>query len=348
MNTLDLIAQRAKVSPGTVSRILNGKIRGAYAKTAPRVELVQRLARELNYRPHAAAKAMATARTGHVGVLVRNAHDNPLNNLALYETILGINDRLEEAGIILSVISLDDLRHEQPSSDSRAFRERMLEGMIITDVHPEAVYRMVADLVPCCLWLDSNHWQDTGCLRRDEERAGYLAAKALADGGATEVLWIVHHSADGIYHYSETERQRGAERACRESGARLLRLRCQPHEKLPAGLWDRLAAGSGLAASYFAIAQRIANLAAERGLRAGVDYPLACCDGDQVALQAWPELSRVAADRFGLGRRAADMLLAQMAGADAGCPSAIHPGTWIPGATASRRAAGASTRSESP
>lgn len=334
MNTLDEIARRANVSPGTVSRILNGKIRGAYSKTATRVELVQRLAKELNYRPSAAARAMATRRTGQIGVLVRNAHDNPLNNLQLYETILGINDRLEETGRILSLVSLDDFRHGDPSSESRVFRERVLEGMIVCDVHPHEVYQVAADMVRHCLWMDSNHWQPERCLRRDEEDAGYCCAKALADGGADEILWIRHHSGDGVYHYSETERLRGVERALAGRQTRLRILACRPDEALPAELLPRLAAGAGLVASYYLMAQRIANLAAGQGLRPGVDYLVACCDGDHGALLGWPDLSRVCIDRFAMGRQAADMLLSMM-GADAdAAPSRLVRGTWFEGATA--------------
>ena len=63
--TLEQIAQRAGVASRTVSDALKGQGRVA----ASTRENVLRIARELNYVPNAAARALATGRTGTIAVL---------------------------------------------------------------------------------------------------------------------------------------------------------------------------------------------------------------------------------------------------------------------------------------
>lgn len=70
MATLKQIAERAGVSVRTVSVILNGKA-VEQKLSAKQVENVTRIAREMNYRPNALARAVRVRRTFQIGVLVR-------------------------------------------------------------------------------------------------------------------------------------------------------------------------------------------------------------------------------------------------------------------------------------
>jgi len=67
MTTIQQVAERAGVSPSTVSRVLNGKASHLVSQaTRERVELA---ASELGYQPSAAARAMVTGRTEVVAIV---------------------------------------------------------------------------------------------------------------------------------------------------------------------------------------------------------------------------------------------------------------------------------------
>jgi DNA-binding LacI/PurR family transcriptional regulator len=66
--TINEIARKAKVSASTVSRVLNART-GAVPISKKTQERVRRIARELNYFPNAAARALTTRRTHTIAML---------------------------------------------------------------------------------------------------------------------------------------------------------------------------------------------------------------------------------------------------------------------------------------
>src|SRR5271154_5907221 len=60
--TLEDVAARAGVSPGTVSRVLNGKNKENRPAIAKRSERIRRIALQLGYRPNAAARSISRGR----------------------------------------------------------------------------------------------------------------------------------------------------------------------------------------------------------------------------------------------------------------------------------------------
>jgi DNA-binding LacI/PurR family transcriptional regulator len=65
------VARAARVSPSTVSLVLNNRNAGI-AFSAATVERVRAAAADLNYRPNAAARSLRTSRTMTVGVIMRD------------------------------------------------------------------------------------------------------------------------------------------------------------------------------------------------------------------------------------------------------------------------------------
>ena len=66
-STLGMVAERAGVSPSTVSRILNGTAKVSAEKQA----LVKAVIEELGFRPDPAARSLAGGRTMSIGVLTQ-------------------------------------------------------------------------------------------------------------------------------------------------------------------------------------------------------------------------------------------------------------------------------------
>ncbi len=132
MATLKQIAERAGVSVRTVSVILNGKAAQQKLSTK-QVENVTRIAREMNYRPNALARAVRVKRTFQIGVLVRelsNPHTGQIieaieRNLIArqFKMLLGLtNGRLEIAkaylgdfshGMVDGILNMDPVVTEQ-------------------------------------------------------------------------------------------------------------------------------------------------------------------------------------------------------------------------------------------
>src|ERR671921_1988557 len=83
--TITELARASGVSVGTVSRALNG-----YADVRPETrERIVRLARELDYTPAAAARALSTQRSHVVGVFLDTGEGHPDVQHPFFHEVLG-------------------------------------------------------------------------------------------------------------------------------------------------------------------------------------------------------------------------------------------------------------------
>ncbi|GAA2786267.1 LacI family DNA-binding transcriptional regulator [Crossiella cryophila] len=98
--TLDAVAQRAGVSTGTVSRVLNN----AQHVSQKARQAVERAIEELGYVPNTAARSLAARRRGAV-VLAISSEDPALTaNLFFAEVITGVNAVIEETDLQLLLV----------------------------------------------------------------------------------------------------------------------------------------------------------------------------------------------------------------------------------------------------
>jgi len=117
--TLASVAERAGVSPITVSRVL--RLPGLVAaRTRERVEAAMR---ELGYVPNLVAGSLASARTNSVGVLVPT-----IANSIFADTVQGLSDELEPLGyaVILAQSRYNDAREDRILSALLARRPEAL------------------------------------------------------------------------------------------------------------------------------------------------------------------------------------------------------------------------------
>jgi len=328
MATLKDISTRAGVSTFTVSKVLSGK--GVSARISPaRCTQIKRIARELDYRPHAGAKAMRSGRVGQIGVVLHQRADDPFRYLAGFEYVLGLNLRLEAAGFTVALLRIGDLECE---AEPRVLREHLVDGLVVIDALPAVVEKRIAKLGPPTIWLDAGVWRTQGCLRRDETLAGRLAAEALLAAGCRQMVWCGPQPRAGD-HYSLHERYAGAAAAVSAAGHKL---RCsgyfQAHDLIDPHRW--LTPGVGVIAYDTLHVRWLAQVAAELALRPGHEFALTCCDDTHEVSVTWPQLSRARIDRFALGGTAADLLLDRLADSKAKMPSQRAAVAWIAGSTA--------------
>lgn len=119
--TLEQVAERAGVSPSTVSRILNGTAVVSPVKKAA----VEAAIRELGFRPNPVARGLAGGRTMSIGV-VTQIISSPFYG----EALLGIERELEQAGYVPLFAS----GHWHEADERKAMQTllaRRVDGLIV-------------------------------------------------------------------------------------------------------------------------------------------------------------------------------------------------------------------------
>jgi len=119
--TIQMVADRARVSPKTVSRVINNE-RGVRGETRDRIlEAI----RQLDYQPNINARGLAGARSFLIGLF----YDKPGDYLNEFQT--GAVQRCRESDLHLMVQPLDIASKEMTRDVSTLVRQLRLEGAIL-------------------------------------------------------------------------------------------------------------------------------------------------------------------------------------------------------------------------
>ena len=139
--TIRDVAARAGVSSATVSYVINDK-GGVGVETAERVRAA---AAELDFKPNAAARSLATRRTGLVGVVLGNGCGHPGLTLTFFGPVLeAISRRLPERGYEALLVGPADV--EVPGR---------VDGAILVGVgEDDPIMRELAEAEVPCVGVD--------------------------------------------------------------------------------------------------------------------------------------------------------------------------------------------------
>jgi len=124
---LEEIGRRAGVSRSTVSRVINGAP-NVSADARQRVEVV---VAETGYRPHAAARSLASNRNGIVGLIIANSVETVFDDPYFGRLILGVTRTTNDLGTTLTLF----LFREESEADSiypRVANRGLVDGVIVT------------------------------------------------------------------------------------------------------------------------------------------------------------------------------------------------------------------------
>jgi DNA-binding LacI/PurR family transcriptional regulator len=208
MPTVSDVARLAAVSPGVVSRLLNGdqtlRIR---EETKTRVLAA---ARELDYAPNYAARALRKARSGLIAIGVHDA-TNPI-----YSAIIeGAQSAATEAGYALMLADVDALAH-----DDAAFRRIItggaIDGLLLQRAGTRSdtlIEKIASGSVPTVL-LNDHTRGSIGSIAVDDYAAAHLATTHLVELGHRRIALL---QVDGPKSRTD-RRRRGWEDALREAG----------------------------------------------------------------------------------------------------------------------------------
>lgn len=298
------MAKKAGVSQTTVSLVLSGKGPGRVSEATQ--DAVRAAAKELGYRPNAAARALRSGTASAVGLVVRD-----VTHPFFGRTLRGAQKAAREAGHVVVLID-DDNGAEGKGSAAAALAEGTIDGFLFFAAkvpralrepgsRPVVIVEFEQPRIPF-VRLDSETGADAA-LRHLQERGhreiGYLRARA---GGQTferrHARWAAHLGRLDIDPDAMVVGEAGfeAESAIAE-GRRLLQRPGRPS----AFLADDDLLASGLAAA-----------ARSLGLRVPEDVAIVGFDDLDVARLL--DLTTVRFDPEALGAAAFGLLLARLQG----------------------------------
>lgn len=302
--TISDVAALAGVSVGTASKALNG--RGSLRDETRR--RVQEAAERLGFQANAAARALNTGRTYTVGMITTDS----IGRFSI-PLMLGAEDALGAGQMsVLLCDARDDPIREQYYL--RALLNRRVDGIIVTGRRTQSRAPLGTDLpVPVVYAFISS--SDLGdCSVVPDEAGG--ARKAIEHLLAIGRRRIAHITGPD-HHHSALVRASATSSVLAESGLALARPAMFGEWSEP---WGRQAAGmlvsegTGFDAVFCGsdqIARGVADTLRGLGRRIPDDVALVGFDNWDVMVSACqPPLTSVDMDLDGLGRAAADLLLA--------------------------------------
>ena len=307
VTTIRDIAQRAGVSPSTVSRVLSGTIPVAASKRAAVLAAVE----ALQYRPNLVAQGLARGRSRAIGVLVQE-----ISNLFYGRVLGGIEHSLRGTGYYPVFVSTG-----QPDDSAWAldlFQSYPVDALaIVGGWTPEEALRRAAERVPIVAIGRTIAGLEERCVKVANEEGALAAVRYLIGLGHRRILHIT-----GLpWHRDSIDRRTGYERALADAGIpidpRLIVPGDFEEESAVAGVTG-LVADSVDFTAVFASNDQMARGAGLALLRAGRAIPrdvsIVGFDDDSPSAYTWPPLTTVRQPTAAMGSAAIRALLDDLDG----------------------------------
>ncbi|MCO5997287.1 LacI family DNA-binding transcriptional regulator [Actinoallomurus rhizosphaericola] len=297
------VAQRAGVSPGTVSNVLNRPERVA-ATTRARV---QQAIRELGFVRNGSAATLRAGQSRAIGLVVLD-----VGNPFFVEVARGVEDVVSDRDHAVILCNSG----ESPGREARNLRvlaEQRVRGVLITPADEDLSH--LEDLRErgiAVVLVDHSAAGDMCSVSVDDVAGGDLAVTHLLDRGAEHLAYVT--GPLGIRQCAE--RRKGARRALRTAGlpARVLEDIVVPEMNAGGGALaaEKLLAG-GLPDAIFCandlLALGVLRALAQAGVRVPDDVALIGYDDIEFSSAAAVPLSSIRQPTYQLGKIATELLL---------------------------------------
>ncbi len=331
VQTLEMVAREAGVSPSTVSRILNGTA----VVSGLKKQAVDDAIAKLGFVPNPMARGLAGGRTLSIGVITQ-AIDSPFYGAALR----GIEDELDPLGYSPLFVS----GHWNAAAESRCIdvlRSRRVDGIIVlTGRLTDHALEMCAKSLPVVVTGRTLAAPGLFSLHFDNFEGGRLATRHLIELGHRRIAFI----AGDQDHPDANERLRGYRAALDAAGIPFEPALVVPgeyHEVSGMMAVNRLLEGHQRFTAIFAANDQMAFGASlglqRRSLRVPEDVSLVGFDDLPTSVYAIPPLSTVHQPAYELGRLAASAMLQLLAGE---VPRVVMPAPLLITRESSRRRPG--------
>lgn len=303
--TIDDVAALAKVSPMTVSRVVNGhsKVRDATR------ERVMEAVRELGYIPNLAASSLAAAQDARIALI----YTNP-SAAYLRELLLGA---LRGAARTAAQLVIEDWDELDAGGDRKAARAlaKSVSGVILPPPLCESkvvIEELVEAGVPVVAIASGRFNHEISSVRIDDFLASKEVTEHLIRMGHTRIAFIKGHpnqtaSARRFEGYQSALKEAGiaADAALVQQGFFTYRSGLDAVEKLlslkqpPTAIF---ASNDDMASAAISVAHR-------RGLDVPRDISIVGFDDTSAATTVWPEISTVRQPIASMADSAIDILL---------------------------------------
>lgn len=309
--TIKDVAERAKVSLKTVSRVINDEP-SVQARTR---EKVLKAITELDYRPDLAARNLRSAGSYVIGLV----YDNP-NSYYVIAVQNGVLSACREAGFGLQIHPCQSGAPRLVDELRDLVRDSRLAGLLLAppmSERVELIRRLAADGVKFVRIISAAEDPADGypCVYVDDRDAAYDITEHLIQLGHRRIGFIW----GGKSHGSSTERFQGYERALKDYGMPLDRHLVVDGDysfedgfrgarKLFA-LRDRPTAIFG---SNDEIAAGVLAAAKSSGMHVPYDLSIAGFEDSPFSKQSWPALTTARQATEDIARHAAQLLIAQL------------------------------------
>jgi LacI family transcriptional regulator, galactose operon repressor len=315
--TLAEVARLARVSPTTASFVLSG--RGAEMRISQEVEQrVLKIADEVQYRPNIVSVGLRTGTTRTIGFV----SDTVATSRFAGDLIKGALEAARERGVMLSIGETEG-DPELERLVVHAMLDRQVDGIILASMLtlavevPQGLTTAPAVLLnalpkrPCRL----------PSVLPDETEAGRTAARVLLEAGHGKRIHLIGAGpgagdipAGGV---AAAERLAGITETLAEAGTAVasgtLCAEWEPAEGLAA---TRALLGKELPSALICFNDRLAlgayHALEDAGLKVPTDVSVVSFDDDAIASWTRPGLTTVAIPHYDLGRRAVEVLFAEI------------------------------------
>jgi DNA-binding LacI/PurR family transcriptional regulator len=184
--TIKDIALAAKVSPMTVSNVINGRAAKASAET---VERINSVIRELGYTPNLSARALVSNASRMVGVLIPFTETQNallLDNPFYAEIVSGIEMALRAEGFYMMLSGVGER-----GTKLDALSSWNMDALIVLGVYREALFEQLKSRdLPTLLidsYIDDDHFYH---LSIDDEQAAFDATSHLIAQGHRDIAVV--------------------------------------------------------------------------------------------------------------------------------------------------------------
>ncbi|MGI8330876.1 LacI family DNA-binding transcriptional regulator [Actinomadura scrupuli] len=295
------VAQRAGVSPGTVSNVLNRPERVA---AATRVRVLDAI-RELGFVRNASASSLRAGQSRTVGLMILD-----LGNPFFTDMARGVEDALSERGYAVILCSSNTSR-ERERRNLLMLAEQQVRGVLVTPVSDDpAPLDVLRERGVATVMLDHPATQSDQCsVTVDDVAGGRLAMGHLLENGARDVAYV----SGQLSIRQCMDRLTGARQAVAAVGTGTLREIVVPAMTARAGQEAAETLLGELPEAIFCandlLALGMLRTLIQRDVRVPKDVALIGYDDIEFTAAAAVPLSSIRQPTYQLGRIAAELLL---------------------------------------
>ena len=301
--TIEDIAEKAGVSPSTVSRVLRGDVKGAQHRSAKKSADILRIAKELDYHPSWRARSFSRGRTHSIGLLFSDPiwiFEDPMNQLAISFT-----ESLKSHEYDLRLIPADS-----PGGWEQYVMGGAVDGLVLMQHTPQRAREAIERSGLPAVLLGERSDSLAPHVVPDDYGGAYSATKHLLGLGHKRIVFYVDTQIRP--HHSVGDRLAGFETAVEEAGL------SDQADSWTLSADEAIArllepdAPTAMLGYCHVEAFRIMHRMWTHGLKVPTDLSLISFNDTWLSEIASPPLSVIGFDTAEMGRRAAELLIEQI------------------------------------